>query len=389
MNWVKNFLSLALVAGWALALPALAEGPWEVMPTPDTRGGLVLAPRLETGGGRLQMAWSGTNEASKITEPEFMFSSFDGSVWTRPKAPYFGDELGRVRRLALASARQAVGALFQRTTEQSGNAFEVLYAVSTDGGWSYSRPSVADSFVHEGKTGTAVAMAGIGGRRPTFALAWLTEASQVRAGVLDPLNNSDRPRASTLGNYGPRSERVELAGEDGGGFVAAWNDGSTLRAVRLKPIIGDPEEAQSVATGTVETNFALTDWRGRRPLLVFETAQAPRSGGPRRQVHRWADGRWQKVDAAPPASGEPPFPQTLEAAQDEDGGLHVVSLPRTGDRLLYSRLVGGRWSEPETVALLDPNLGVTGFDVAVLGDRVYAAVAQGPRLEAASRKVRD
>lgn len=386
MRMFERVLALALAATLTLAAPTLAEGAWEPVPMPETGSGLVLSPQLEGGSGRLQMSWAWTNEGSKIKEPEFTFSSFDGSGWTRPKAPYFGDNIGRVRRLAMASARQAVGVIFQRTLDQDDRAFEVLYAGSVDGGWSYTKPSVADSFVHEESTGTAVAMAGIGGRRPTFGLAWLTEARFVRAGVLDPNNNSDRPRANNLGTYGSKSQRVEIAG-DGDGFVVVWSEGSNLKSARLKPIVGDPEETQTVSPGVVEMNFAMTDWRGKRPVLVFETAQTPRAGGPRRQVMRWADKKWQKVDVAPPASGEPEFPATLAAAQDEDGNLHVVSLPRTGERLVYSRTSGGRWTEPETVMTLNPNMGVTGFDLAILDGRLYVVGSQGIQAQMVSRKI--
>lgn len=383
--WVP-FLALALTLG--LTWTAAAETRWEAVPAPETNGGLVLAPRLESGAGRLQMAWGWTNPSSKILDPEFTYSSFNGSAWTRPKAPYFGDNLGRLRKLDMARARQAVGVIYQRTLDQDDRAFEVLYAVSGDGGWSYSRPAVADSYVHEESVGTAVAMAGIGGRRPTFALGWLTEGRAVRVGVLDPNNNSDRPRASTLGTHGSRSERLELAGDDEGGFIAVWSDGRKLESCRLRPIVGTPEASETVFSGSVGRNFVLTDWQGKRPTLVFEADRAPTGGGPRRQVMRWADRRWQSVDLAAPPQGEAEAPSTLEAVQDEDGEIHVLALPRAGDQVLYSRTLKGRWTEPESVFSLNPRLGVTGFDLAVLKDNVFAVVAQGPHLQVARRTLK-
>ncbi|NMA27948.1 MAG: hypothetical protein GX934_09310, partial [Burkholderiales bacterium] len=71
------FLVLVLGLTWT----ATAETRWEVLPTPETNGGLVLSPRLESGAGRLQMTWGWTNPSSKILDPEFTYSSFNGSVW--------------------------------------------------------------------------------------------------------------------------------------------------------------------------------------------------------------------------------------------------------------------------------------------------------------------
>ncbi len=287
----------------------------------------------------------------------------------------------------MARARQAVGVIFQRTLDQDDDAFEILFAISGDGGWSFSAPAVADSYVAEGSVGTGVAMAGIGGRRPTFALGWIAEGGAVRVGVLDASSNSDRPRASNLGTHGSRSERIEMAGDDEGGFVVAWSDGPSLKSVRLTPIVGEPKDSQTAYTGSVGMNFALTDWKGKRPLLLLEADRAPRAGGARRQVLRWADRQWQKVDVAPPPAGEPESPTTLEAVQDENGDLHVVSLPRSGDRLVYSRTLKGRWTDPETVVNLNSALGVTGFDLSLLDDRLYVVAAQGTSVQVARRQV--
>lgn len=100
---------------------------------------------------------------------------------------------------------------------------------------------------------------------------------------------------------------------------------------------------------------------------------------------RWEDRRWQKVDVAAPPQGEAEAPSSLEAVQDEDGEIHVLALPRAGSQILYSRTLKGRWTEPETVFSLNSSLGVTGFDLAVLKDRVFAVVAQGPHLQVARR----
>jgi len=380
-------LALVLALGWLAGGAASSEGAWEALPAPETSGGLVLAPCLESGAGRLQMAWGWTNPSTRIKEPEFTYATFNGATWTRPKAPYFGDNIGRLRRLGMARARQAVGVIFQRTLDQDDDAFEIRFAVSADGGWSFSAPAVADSFVAEGSAGTAVAMAGIGGRRPTFALGWIAEGRAVRVGVLDASSNSDRPRANNLGLHGTRSERVEIAGDDEGGFVAAWSDGPSLKSTRLTPIVGQAQDAQTAWAGSVGRNFALTDWKGRRPLLVFEPDRTPTGQGPRLQIQRWADRQWQKVEVASPAAGEIEPSATLEAVQDENGELHVIRLPRGGDSLLYSRTRNGRWTDPERVMALNSTLGVTGFDVSLLKEHLYVVASQGTSVQVARRQV--
>lgn len=365
------------------------ESPWQPVATPATGGGVVISPKLRVASGRLHMFWGWTNAAAKIVEPEFTYASLSGDTWSNPRPPYFGDNMGRVRRIATAVSRQSVGIIFQRQLDQADNAFEVLFALSMDGGWSFSeRPGVADSYNHEGTTGTAVAMAGVGGRNPGFAMGWLTEHRSVRVGILNPKAASDRPRAHNVGTHSVDGERLEMSGENGNGYLAVWNEGSSVKSVRLKPLVGDPEQVHTVLSGQVGLNFALTDRSGKDPLLVVETKSNPRGGGSRRQVYAWDDGKWSPVQVSPPEGGELPAPRRLEAVQDEDGVLHVVTYPGSGKAILYQNNKGGRWSKPEEALALDANLGVTGFDVAVRDGQAYVMAAQGPRLQIAKREVR-
>lgn len=373
---------VVLVALLASALvwldPVQADGKWEQVSTPNTNGGLVITPNI-LDSGRLLMTWGWSS--GKMEVPEYAFSTMNGDSWTEPRVPFFGDNVGNVRRLATATAKYTTGLIYQRTTEQDDDAFEVLYCISVDKGWSYTDPRVVDSFVHEEKGGTAVNIAGIGGRRPTFAFGWLSEARQVKTAILDPGYVGDRPRANNMGRYGLGCERIELAGEESGGFVSVWNEGSRLMSGYLRPLSGTAEESQLVQNGKVGLNFAMCDNKGRNPVLVFDLNRAPSNGGSRRQVRAWKDGQWNTVAAAAPSSGDFPVSLQIDACQDSDRNLHVVSLARNGESLTYSALKDNRFGEPETVCPLRPVIGITGMGIVAYDKYVYVVVSQGPYVQ--------
>ncbi len=88
MKILVRVLGLVLALGWLAGGPVLSEGAWEALGSPDTSGGLVLSPRMESGAGRLQMAWGWTNDASKILEPEFTYlRSSTGRPGPVPRLP--------------------------------------------------------------------------------------------------------------------------------------------------------------------------------------------------------------------------------------------------------------------------------------------------------------
>ncbi|MBQ7568571.1 hypothetical protein IJT17_07185, partial [bacterium] len=378
-----GILSVAL---WAV--PLQAETGWQTLVPPDTGGGLVLSPHMcGASGSRPFLAWAGTGANASYSLPEFTFSVLRGKEWSAAKAPFFGDMINNVRCLAVGMARYTVGAVYMRNTDQSKTTFEVLFTGSNDKGWSFSKPSVADSFNHEDSGGTAVAIAGVGGKKPMFMLGWLSEARTVKAAIWNPHEKIDRPRAENIGKYGRGFERLQLCGENKSGFLAAWNDGHSLMTASLSPLVGKLDSSESLISAKIGYNFALTDYKGRDPKLVVELPKLRKGEGARRQVYAWKDGKWERLPAAPPSKGERPCPARLEACQDDHGRLHVISLAKNGEDVLYSCLEDGKFSEPEKVMELRKVIGLTGLDIAYAEDHVYVTASQGPYMSISCRKV--
>ncbi len=393
MSLSKNFhrrvaISLACLAcagglwlgcGW-MDKSWAASSAWQHLNVPDTGGGLVVDPCL-LAYKRLQVFFGWSNNNSVVKAPEFSFSVFEsGNKWTTIKAPFFGANLAGVRKVAAATAKYSVGILFlHNIVEQSENAFEVMYSYSGDNGWSFSKPAVCDSFVLSGAgEGSDIDIAGVGGRKPSLCFSWTAENNMVKAAVFDPKYRGDRPRACNLGRQGVGCDKVELAGENKGGFVTVWNDGHSLLSSYLRPLIGTNEDSVNIARGKFGLNFSLCDNAGKDPLLVYDLPRLSKNDKSRRQVRRWEDGSWQVVPAAPPAAGEAPIGAALEACQDKDGNLHVASLSRDGESIVYSCLKDGKFSNPETAVKLKPMIGCTGFSIAVQDKYVYIFASQGP-----------
>ncbi len=385
---VSLALPLAVSLAWGSAAAVSAEvSGWESIACPDTKGGLVMCPKL-LGLNKPFLAWGWTHKESKMEKPEFTFSRWQGDSWAVPRAPFFGKDIGNVRRVASAKAKHSVGIIYQRSQPEKEEALDVIYAISGDRGWSFSKPGVADSFVHEETVGTDVDIAGVGGKRPTFCFGWLAEARMVKAGILDPSYKGDRPRSNNLGHYGRGCERIELAGENEGGFVSVWNEGGSLHSARIKPLVGTAEESQMVETGKAGLNFDLTDYEGRNPMLVFDLAKAKKGKPSRRNVKTWKDGAWTDVAALPPAKGDFPQYARLQACQDEHNVLHVLSLSKDGETIYYSKLDNGKFTEPEKAMALKPMIGTTGFDLTYCDGYLYAVAAQGPYMQAVRKQVK-
>ncbi len=397
MSW-KDFLpnkarvtaaSLAmsgiLLGAGLLMQPTWADSTWKSMDIPNTDGGLVVSPSL-LGYKRLQVFFGWSNNKSLIKAPEFCFSMMEGDSWTNIKAPFFGSNLAGVRKVASAVAKYTVGIIFQHNiVEQSDNAFEIMFAYSNDNGWSFTKPAVCDSYVTDNGNGSDVNIAGVGGRKPSLCFAWIAENDMVKAAIFDPKYRGDRPRACNLGRHGANSERVELAGEDKGGFVSVWNDGHSLNSSYIRPLVGTNDDPIKVAQGKFGLNFSLSDNSGRNTTLVYDLPRLTKSDKSRRQVRRWQDGAWQTVEAAPPVGGEAKLGAALESCQDENGGLHVASLSRDGETIYYSALKDGRFSTPEVAVKLKPIIGCTGFSIAVCGKYVYIFASQGPSCQCVRR----
>ena len=151
-----------LLTSLALGQEQTRHSAWSELPRPggESNKGLFLDPSLLNMGSRFHLVWSGTNQ--DIRHPEVFHSSLDGGdkEWKDPRAPFFGQNKGRVRKLALGKTRNLVGLLFQRTLTQGNDAYEVLLSISSDDGWSWSTTIEIDSYVADKTGGTAVAIAG-------------------------------------------------------------------------------------------------------------------------------------------------------------------------------------------------------------------------------------
>lgn len=390
-HWGTAVLAGSLLGALLWSVPGQAEDGWQALVPPDTGGGLILSPcMIGAGSSKPFLAWAGTGNgtSASYTLPEFTFSVWQGKEWTPPKAPFFGNFINNVRCVAVGMARYNVGAVYMRNTEQSKTTFEVLFTASGDKGWSFTKPAVADSFNHEDAGGTAVAMAGVGGVKPMFMMGWLSEAHTVKTAIWNPAEKLDRPRAENVGKYGSGCERLQLCGENKNGFLAAWNDGRNLMTAYMSPLVGTNEGSNSLINAKIGYNFALTDYRGKDPKLVFELPKLRKGEGARRQVYVWKDKQWERIPAAPPSKGEKPCPARLEACQDEQGNIHVASLTKSGEQVLYSCLRDGRFSEPEVVMDLRQVLGVTGLDIAYSDNYVYVTASQGPYMHISRRRIK-
>lgn len=357
---------------------AASASGWEQMNVPNTDGGLVVDPHLlPISSMQIFFGWS--SNARAVKAPEFSFSVWKDKDWTEIKAPFFGGNVAGVRKVACAVAKQTVGVIFEHNiVEQDARAFEIKYAYSSDRGWSFTKPAVCDSFVCDTKAGTSVNIAGVGGRKPSFCFGWTAESNMVKAALFDAQYRGDSPRAVNLGRYGGDCDRVEMAGEEKGGFVCVWNSGSALMSSYIRPLLGTNEEAVKVAAGRFGRNFTVSDNKGRNATLVYDLPRLSKGDSCRRQVRRWKDGAWQAVPAAPPKAGEAPMGSYLTSCQDEDGNVYVASLSRDGEKIYYSRLKDGAFSDPEVALNLKPMIGCTGISIAVHDGSVYIFASQGP-----------
>ena len=157
-------LALALLLNTALTSPVKAEeqpaSAWQELSRPGEAKGLFMEPRLLGAGSRVHLVWIGTNE--QISKPEVFHTSISGgaTAWAAPRAPFFGSNKSRVRRVGIGRSRNLLGLIFQRTLTQGNDAYEVLMSFSGDHGWSWGKPIELDSFVSDVSGGTTVAVEG-------------------------------------------------------------------------------------------------------------------------------------------------------------------------------------------------------------------------------------
>ena len=133
--FIASLCFILLTSHSALAQEASsAEPAWQELKRPGNGKGLFLDPKLLGVGSRVHMVWSGTND--QIRNPEVFHSFSDGKSgkWRSPRAPFFGQNKGKVRKVALGRTRGLIGILFQRSLRQGNDAYEVLLSLSGDQG---------------------------------------------------------------------------------------------------------------------------------------------------------------------------------------------------------------------------------------------------------------
>jgi hypothetical protein len=375
-NLKRKFFTVLSLMFLSLALAATAQGeeapsPWRELNRPGNEKGLFMDPRLLSMGSRAHMVWSGTND--DVRKPEVFHSSIEGdsTEWKSPRAPFFGQNKGRVRKLALGKTRNLIGLFFQRSLTQGNDAYEVLLAISSDQGWSWSSTIEIDSYVAEKTGGTAVGIEGRqGSNRPEFALAWVRQYGNVRAANFD-ISSTLRPEGSAVGEATEGTSKVEVGALGRDGFTVVFNNGVGLASAHVKALIGTIAESQNFLRGRFGDFFSVAS----RPYGPSRLAVGT---GETLEAFTADDTKWVNDEQ----SVKLPFPSTgvmAETDLDDNKNLHVAILrPADGAfELWYAGQKDKVWIQPELVHTFDDELEMRGFDIAATDDFVYLAASQG------------
>lgn len=360
-----------------------AGADWVDFPNPDTRTGLVIQPRFLNLRGKLLLFWAGTSVKAPGAEICVVTKDEGSDAWSATRAPFFGEDLGRVRRLAVATGRDITALCFARTPAQGGNAIEVLLALSTDRGYSFNPPYVLDSFVSDDLGTWVAAAARQGTRRDEIACAWVADGGQVRVANVDLRSSGYRPEASTAGTSRESSNRVEMATAGSEGFFVTWAEGKGLKTCRVKPLTGGIEAGVMLAAGDYQKNFCTASGGYKGPAFTIGCDEAGSM-----QAYVEGDGKFTPLEATKLGLSKT---RQLESRCSPDGEkkLHValLSADETENKVYYTNNKGGRWSTPVVAMELDPSIPCTGFDICVLDDTVYVVAAQGQRLTIKRQKL--
>jgi hypothetical protein len=361
---------------------ATAPG-WAEMDLPDTHKGLVLEPRLMHLRGRVFIFWAGTS--LEALNPEIFLATREGkdAKWKTTKAPFFGQDVGKVHHLAVATARDQMAMIFQRSANQGNRAVEVQMSTSRDFGWSWSPPFVLDSYTLGETGGSGVALAARqGASRPEFAGAWIAENGIVRAANLDG-RSSFRPTASKVGEVKDQDGQVEVVGNGTDGFYVVWPEDHELRSAHVKPLTGGVEEKEVVTTGTFKKDFSVcSNYHGPAHIVAESERNQLTSFVPK--------GGKFVPDGETVTSPIPGRNLESRSSVDGDNGLHVATLDSHNVNKLYymGEKKGKGWSAPELVLDLDPSIPVTGFDIVATDDAVWICASQGQLLYIRKKKIR-
>lgn len=377
---MRSLLTVLLVV---LSL-GVAGAEWTAFPNPDTRTGLVLQPRFLNVKDKLMLFWAGTSVKAPGAEICTVNKNEGEDSWSPTRAPFFGEDLGRVRKLAVATGRDITALIFQRTPGQGGNAIEVCLALSVDRGYSFQAPYVVDGFVADEGNGSWVAVAGRKGtRRDEISAAWISNGGAVRVCSIDLRAAGYRPEATTVGTSREGSDRVEIATAGSEGFFVTWAEAKALKTARVKPLTGGAAAAVTVQGGDYLKNFCMAAGGYIGPAF---TVAGDESG----QLAAWVegDGKFNPLETAKLSLSKV---RNMESrvTTDDNKKLHValLSADKNEHKVYYMNNKGGRWSTPEVVMELDASIPSTGFDICAVGDSVYVAAAQGQRLTIKKSKI--
>lgn len=368
----RRFFASSLLCVAVLAGPALAqENGWEEIPRPAVGKGLMMEPHLLGFGSRLHLAWVGTTET--VSKPEVFHTTLSGGSkeWTNPRAPFFGMNKSRVRRVALGKARNAVALVFQRTLSQSNDAYEVLMSLSGDHGWSWGPPIELDSYVAEVSGGTALAIEGREGpNRTEFCIAWIRDFGNVRASNID-FRSEVRPEGTVVGQSVEGVMKLGIGSLGKEGFSVVFNTGVGLASGWAHSLVGKVEEGVVFLRGRYGNFFTVAS----RPYGPSRMAVGDQSTI---QALTTKDQVWKNDDQV----GILPFSSTGVSAEsdlDDDQDLHVALLVPTGPNyeVWYIGQEDKKWGKAEKVLTLPATQEMRGFDIGVTDDYLFIAASQG------------
>ena len=374
MKLLRRFFYVLLLSAATLAGPVLAQEPsgaWEELARPGVGKGLMMQPRLLGFGSRVHLVWIGTTEA--VPKPEIFHTSISGGSkeWSSPRAPFFGLNKSRVRRVAIGRSKNLLGLVFQRTLTQGNDAYEVLFALSGDHGWSWGPPVELDSFVAEVSGGTSVAIEGREGpNRTEFTLAWSRDFGNIRVANTD-IRSSLRPEGVVVGQHVDGAMKADVGALGKEGFSVVFNNGLGLSAAHARALVGKVDEGISFLRGRFGLFFTVAS----RP---FGPSRLAVGEGSTILALTSKDLSWKNDDQV----GILPFSSAgvlAESDMDEEQDLHVAMLvPKGGGyEVWYIGQDEKKWGKAELVVSLPADLEMRGFDIGVTDDYVFVAASQG------------
>ena len=368
-------LALGLFLSTALTSPVNAEEPaasaWQELSRPGVGKGLMMEPRLLGVGSRVHLVWIGTTE--QVSKPEVFHTSISGgsTQWSNPRAPFFGANKSRVRRVGIGRSRNLLGLIFQRTLTQGNDAYEVLMSFSGDHGWSWGNPIELDSFVSDVSGGTAVAIEGREApNRTEFTMAWSRDFGNVRVANMD-IKTSLRPEGTVVGQHVDGAMKADVASLGKEGFAVVYNNGVGLATAHARALVGKVDEAVMFLRGRYGMSFTVASrpyGPSRMAVGIGTMIEAFTSNGI----------SWQNDSQ----SGALPFHADgakAESDMDNDQDLHVAFLTTKNGayEVWYIGQDQKKWGKAELVTSFKGDKDMRGFDIGVTDDYIFIAASQG------------